>query len=172
MLPWWPDVTNVIYDVTIVVLWQVSTGSITWLPFLLLPPSGYCIWGTENWSLSILKIILLYTWMCQYFDMTVHQICIFSIGASIVQVQEGVDDLLFNLLILGSITNKEGYVWRRSTSDLYVVETMPLLQRDTSNQVTKCCHISLMTWVKYLLFFLFFFAQRGEENASGLHVTL
>ncbi len=53
------------------------------------------------------------------------------------QVQEGVDDLLFNLLILGSITDKEGYVWRKSCADLYVVETMPLLQKDMSNQVSS-----------------------------------
>jgi len=40
--------------------------------------------------------------------------------------------LLFNLLILGSITDREGYVWTRSPADLYVIETMPLMQRDNS----------------------------------------
>jgi len=43
-----------------------------------------------------------------------------------------VDYLLFNLLVLGSITDREGYVWSRLPTDLYVVETMPLMQRDNS----------------------------------------
>ncbi len=32
MLPWWPDVTIVQSDITIVVPWQLSTGNITKLP--------------------------------------------------------------------------------------------------------------------------------------------
>ncbi len=51
MLLWWPDVTIVQSDVTIVVPWQLSTGSIHDYLFLVLPPSGYSIWGTENWEL-------------------------------------------------------------------------------------------------------------------------
>jgi len=43
-----------------------------------------------------------------------------------------VDYLLFNLLVLGSITDREGYVWTRLPTDLYVIETMPLMQRDSS----------------------------------------
>ena len=42
------------------------------------------------------------------------------------------DYLLFNLLVLGSITDREGYVWSRWPTDLYVIETMPLMQRDNS----------------------------------------
>ncbi len=48
MLPWWPDVTIVQSDVTIVVLWQLSTGS-KHDNLLQLPHSGYSIWGTQNW---------------------------------------------------------------------------------------------------------------------------
>jgi len=49
-----------------------------------------------------------------------------------------VDYLLFNLLVLGSITDREGYVWSRSPTDLYVIETMPLMQRDNS-RMAVCC---------------------------------
>ncbi|XP_077981893.1 E3 ubiquitin-protein ligase RNF213-like [Glandiceps talaboti] len=37
-------------------------------------------------------------------------------------VQEGIDDLLFNLLVLRAITDAKGNVWRRSPWDLYVIE--------------------------------------------------
>ncbi|XP_077980162.1 E3 ubiquitin-protein ligase rnf213-alpha-like [Glandiceps talaboti] len=37
-------------------------------------------------------------------------------------VQHGVDDLLFNLLVLGGITDVHGKMWRRNAWDLYVVE--------------------------------------------------
>jgi len=50
-------------------------------------------------------------------------------------VQEGVDYLLFNLLILGSITDREGYIWSRAPTDLYLIETMPLMQREAKNPV-------------------------------------
>ena len=58
------------------------------------------------------------------------------------QVQEGVDYLLFNLLILGSITDREGYVWCRSPVDLYVIETMPLMQREAKTAVSGALEIS------------------------------
>ena len=44
------------------------------------------------------------------------------------QVQEGVDFLLFNLLVLRCLTDKTGHVWRRSDLDLYLVENMPLMK--------------------------------------------
>ncbi|KAL3881512.1 hypothetical protein ACJMK2_027944 [Sinanodonta woodiana] len=44
------------------------------------------------------------------------------------EVQEGLDFFLFNLLILGCLTDKSGYVWRRSSRDLYLVETVPILE--------------------------------------------
>ena len=59
------------------------------------------------------------------------------------EVQEGVDDFLFNLVVLGSLTDQEGYVWRRSVYDLYVIEAMPIVVRDMSvrqNEVTRFAH--------------------------------
>ena len=50
------------------------------------------------------------------------------------QVQEGLDLLLYNLLVLGCITDIHGHVWRRSSSDLYLIEAMPLLEH-TESQV-------------------------------------
>ncbi len=43
ILPWLPDVTVVQSDVTIVVIWQLSTRSNHDYRFLLLPSSGYSI---------------------------------------------------------------------------------------------------------------------------------
>ncbi|XP_077980164.1 E3 ubiquitin-protein ligase rnf213-alpha-like [Glandiceps talaboti] len=37
-------------------------------------------------------------------------------------VHRGVDDFLFNLIILGGICNLHGHVWRRNPWDLYVIE--------------------------------------------------
>jgi hypothetical protein len=49
------------------------------------------------------------------------------------QVLEGVDTLLFNLLVLGSLTDYTGFVWKRSVRDLYVIETTPLLQKEKAS---------------------------------------
>ncbi|KAL3881537.1 hypothetical protein ACJMK2_027969, partial [Sinanodonta woodiana] len=46
------------------------------------------------------------------------------------EVQEGVDCFLFSLLILGCLTDSFGHVWRRSARDLYLVETMPIMERN------------------------------------------
>ncbi len=54
----WPDVTILQSDVIIVVPWQLST--VRKLPFLLLPPSGYSIQGTENCYSEVRK-----TFCCQ-----------------------------------------------------------------------------------------------------------
>ena len=44
---------------------------------------------------------------------------------------EGLDSFLFNLLVLGEISDSEGYVWRKRPNDLYVVEiTIPLKHED------------------------------------------
>ncbi|XP_061169263.1 E3 ubiquitin-protein ligase RNF213-like isoform X1 [Saccostrea echinata] len=58
------------------------------------------------------------------------------------EVQDGVDYLLFQLLILGCLTNSTGHVWRKLPYDLYIVETMPLLARDFQEQrgYIKCMH--------------------------------
>jgi len=62
-----------------------------------------------------------------------------------------VDYLLFNLLVLGSITDREGYVWTRSPTDLYVIETMPLMQRDSS-RMTVCFRFLLSSYIFSLAF--------------------
>ncbi|XP_072022239.1 E3 ubiquitin-protein ligase rnf213-alpha-like [Amphiura filiformis] len=41
-------------------------------------------------------------------------------------VQYGLDDLLFNLLVLGGLKNKHGYVWKSRSQDLYIVEITDL----------------------------------------------
>jgi len=60
-----------------------------------------------------------------------------------------VDYLLFNLLVLGSITDREGYVWTRSPTDLYVIETMPLMQRDNSRMAVCYSFILVLFLVSY-----------------------
>jgi hypothetical protein len=47
----------------------------------------------------------------------------------IFQVRLGIDHCLFNLLILGALVDKSGYVWRKLPTDLYLIETM----------VRECC---------------------------------
>ena len=58
------------------------------------------------------------------------------------QVQEGVDLLLYNLLVLGCITDVHGHVWRRSSSDLYLIEAMPLLEHTESQVMYPPCPLS------------------------------
>ena len=53
----------------------------------------------------------------------------------LLQVQEGVDALLFQLLVLGCLAHSSGHVWRRSELDYYIIENMPLLARDSDMQV-------------------------------------
>ncbi|XP_052243455.1 E3 ubiquitin-protein ligase RNF213-like [Dreissena polymorpha] len=50
------------------------------------------------------------------------------------EVQEGIDLLLFNLLILNCLMDKSGYVWRRSLDDFYLIETLPIMIHDTSSK--------------------------------------
>ena len=54
---------------------------------------------------------------------------------SLLQVQEGVDAFLFQLLVLGCLGHSSGYVWRKSEMDYYIIESMPLLARNTDAQV-------------------------------------
>ncbi|PVD28712.1 hypothetical protein C0Q70_11306 [Pomacea canaliculata] len=56
------------------------------------------------------------------------------------EVQEGVDHLLYNLLVLGCIKNKEGKVWLRSPMDLYLVEAMPLLDQKAQQKDKVLVH--------------------------------
>ncbi|XP_071135692.1 E3 ubiquitin-protein ligase rnf213-alpha-like isoform X2 [Mytilus edulis] len=43
------------------------------------------------------------------------------------EVHDGVDDFLFQLLILGCLHHNSGYIWRKSHIDYYIIESMPLL---------------------------------------------
>ncbi|WAR09056.1 R213A-like protein [Mya arenaria] len=60
------------------------------------------------------------------------------------EVQEGLDFLLFNLLILNCLTNRKGLVWRRSKNDLYLIESLPTLCKlsdaDGTNGESQCIH--------------------------------
>ena len=42
------------------------------------------------------------------------------------QVMSGVDEFLFNLVILGSLVNSDGVVWQSRGSQYYAIECMPL----------------------------------------------
>ena len=46
---------------------------------------------------------------------------------------KGLDTFLFSLLILGEVSDSEGYVWRRHPNDLYVVEVTALAHGDIQN---------------------------------------
>ncbi|CAG2236708.1 RNF213 [Mytilus edulis] len=58
------------------------------------------------------------------------------------EVQEGVDAFLFQLLVLGCLSHTSGNVWQRSDMDYYIIESMPLLARESDTQVgkLKCMH--------------------------------
>ncbi|CAC5422256.1 RNF213 [Mytilus coruscus] len=58
------------------------------------------------------------------------------------EVQEGADAFLFQLLVLGCLSHSSGNVWRRSDIDYYIIESMPLLARDSDTQAgkLKCMH--------------------------------
>ncbi|XP_064641334.1 E3 ubiquitin-protein ligase rnf213-alpha-like isoform X1 [Lineus longissimus] len=54
-------------------------------------------------------------------------------------VVDGVDHVLFNLLVLRCIKDASGQCWRRSPADLYLIENLPLLKREVqrTNQTEK-----------------------------------
>ncbi|XP_070190023.1 E3 ubiquitin-protein ligase rnf213-alpha-like [Littorina saxatilis] len=56
------------------------------------------------------------------------------------EVQEGVDHLLYNLLVLGRVTDHHGQVWLRSPLDLYLIETMPLLDQKDAQKGEALVH--------------------------------
>ncbi|KAL5009497.1 hypothetical protein ScPMuIL_011802, partial [Solemya velum] len=60
------------------------------------------------------------------------------------EVQENVDFFLFNLLILRCLVDRNGYVWWRSPDDIYLIETMPVLWRDTTQKNTLRCTHSIL----------------------------
>ncbi|CAG2186352.1 RNF213 [Mytilus edulis] len=58
------------------------------------------------------------------------------------EVQEGVDDFLFDLIILGSLHHSSGNVWRKDAIDYYIIESMPPLSKGTGVQedTFTCMH--------------------------------
>ncbi|XP_053396015.1 E3 ubiquitin-protein ligase rnf213-alpha-like [Mercenaria mercenaria] len=50
------------------------------------------------------------------------------------EVENGVDNFLFNLLILGCLRDKTGLIWRRSLTDIFLIENTPLLISVNSGQ--------------------------------------
>ncbi|XP_053396012.1 E3 ubiquitin-protein ligase rnf213-alpha-like [Mercenaria mercenaria] len=60
------------------------------------------------------------------------------------EVQDGVDFLLFNLLILGCLVDKTGYVWRKSNTDLYLIETMPILAKSDDDRGSTLHYLHAM----------------------------
>ena len=53
--------------------------------------------------------------------------------------------LLFNLLVLGSLQSQDGWMWRRSDMDLYLVENTPLMEICGSTKVgySNKAHITI-----------------------------
>ena len=53
-------------------------------------------------------------------------------------IQHGIESLLFKLIVLGCITNSDGVIWTRKSSDFYAFEiTMSLLQPSTRQLVQQ-----------------------------------
>ncbi|KAK3585587.1 hypothetical protein CHS0354_036774 [Potamilus streckersoni] len=78
------------------------------------------------------------------------------------EVQEGVDYFLFNLLILGCLTDRSGYVWRRSPRDLYLIETMPIVE---SIQARRGWNAS---YVHHVFDFLPFLTCRSPQESLDI----
>ena len=51
----------------------------------------------------------------------------------------GVDEFLFNLVILGSVVNSDGLVWQFRGSQYYVIECMPLMLSVSLHTQRKSC---------------------------------
>ena len=64
-----------------------------------------------------------------------NEVCLMERSIFYFKVQEGVDYLLFNLLVLGCLTDKTGFVWRRCPTDLYLIETLPLMILSNNSKV-------------------------------------
>ncbi|XP_060599995.1 E3 ubiquitin-protein ligase RNF213-like [Ruditapes philippinarum] len=60
------------------------------------------------------------------------------------EVENGVDNLLFNLCILECLTDKAGYVWRKSPTDIYLFENMPLLVEETNKRGKELHYVHAM----------------------------
>ena len=53
------------------------------------------------------------------------------------EVRDGLDHVLFSLLILGALRSRDGFVWLRNPCDLYLIENTPLLQRVVSSSMPQ-----------------------------------
>ncbi|XP_053396009.1 E3 ubiquitin-protein ligase rnf213-alpha-like [Mercenaria mercenaria] len=60
------------------------------------------------------------------------------------EVENGVDYLLFNLLVLGCLMDKTGFVWRKSPTDIYLIETMPLMYQATNRRGADLLYVHPM----------------------------
>ncbi|XP_053396335.1 E3 ubiquitin-protein ligase rnf213-alpha-like isoform X2 [Mercenaria mercenaria] len=60
------------------------------------------------------------------------------------EVENGVDYLLFNLLVLGCLMDKTGFVWRKSPTDIYLIETMPLMYQATNRKGADLVYVHPM----------------------------
>ncbi|XP_062573652.1 E3 ubiquitin-protein ligase rnf213-alpha-like, partial [Saccostrea cucullata] len=58
------------------------------------------------------------------------------------EVENGLDFFLFQLLVIGCLTNSYGLVWRKKDFDMYVIETMPIRtgETDEKTQTVECRH--------------------------------
>ncbi|KAK3585578.1 hypothetical protein CHS0354_036765 [Potamilus streckersoni] len=78
------------------------------------------------------------------------------------EVQEGVDFFLFNLLILGCLTDKFGYVWRRLPRDLYLIETMPIVELSQARKGGSA------SYVHHVFDFLPFLTCRSPQESLDI----
>jgi len=58
--------------------------------------------------------------------------------------------LLFNLLILNCLVDSEGYVWRRSLEDLYLIETMPITVETRTKRVSSMVNYFVLMYGKII----------------------
>ena len=61
---------------------------------------------------------------------------------------EGVDHLLYNLLVLGCVSDDHGKVWLRSPMDLYIVETMPLYDQQVRSVCILCYAGDIFSFIR------------------------
>ena len=57
------------------------------------------------------------------------------------EVETGVDEMLFNLVVLRSLVNSEGVVWQSQQTQYYIIECMPFTK--VINMISLSCHALL-----------------------------
>ena len=73
------------------------------------------------------------------------------------QVSSGLDSLLFNLLVLGVLSDSRGRVWRRRPCDLYIVEvTTGGTECKTQSQAVQA-GVSANVWSLFVCLFVCLF---------------